>query len=317
MTVGGWRPWRAAMADALYGDGGFYRVSGAPGRHFRTAAHTSPVWAAAVAELARRVDAALGSPAEMAVVDMGAGGGELLAGLADLLPARVGLLGVDVAGRPDGLPQRVEWADRLPERFTGLLIAVEWLDVVPVDAVEIDDGGWVRIVEVDAAGEERLGAPVAGPDAAWLDRWWPLDGQPGRRAEIGCPRDAAWRDAAGRLARGLAVAVDYAAVPERDQAGTLTGFRSGRAVRPVPDGSCDITAHVAFESLAGPGDVLLSQREALARLGVRGRAAAYGGDPAAYLAELAHTSAVAELRDPHGLGGFTWLLHPVGIASPL
>ena len=50
------------MADALYGDGGFYLGTDVPARHFRTAAHTGGVWAEAMAELARRVDSALGEP---------------------------------------------------------------------------------------------------------------------------------------------------------------------------------------------------------------------------------------------------------------
>src|SRR5437763_1035970 len=57
-----WRSWREAMDDALYGADGFYRRSGAPAAHFRTAAHASPLWADAVAELAGRVDEALGEP---------------------------------------------------------------------------------------------------------------------------------------------------------------------------------------------------------------------------------------------------------------
>src|SRR5690606_41869145 len=65
-------------------------------------------------------------------------------------------------------------------------------------------------VEVRGDGTERLGEPVAGADAAWLARWWPLGTEAGLRAEIGLPRDRAWAAAAGTVARGLAVAVDYA-----------------------------------------------------------------------------------------------------------
>jgi len=88
-------------------------------------------------------------------------------------------------------------------------------------------------------------------------------------------------------------------------------------VLPVADGSCDITAHVMFESLRRPGDLLVSQREALQRLGVSAHRPTYAGDPAAYLTALSRTGDAAELLDPAGLGGFSWLLHPVGVDLPV
>src|SRR4051795_3264543 len=106
---GPWRPWREAMADALYGPTGFYRSSGAPARHFRTSGHASPLWIDAIAELARRVDAELGEPVGFTVVDMGAGGGELIGALATTAPERWSLVGVDIAPRPVGVAERVQW----------------------------------------------------------------------------------------------------------------------------------------------------------------------------------------------------------------
>jgi SAM-dependent MidA family methyltransferase len=303
-----WRTWREAMADALYGPQGFYRAAGAPARHFRTAAHTSPLWARAWLTFAERVYDALG-PREFTIVDMGAGGGELLAGLAAIAPASWRLVGVDVAPRPTGLPDRVAWQPTPPRDVVGLVVAVEWLDVVPVDVAERTPDG-VRLVEVDHHGTERLGPPAAASDVAWLDRWWAA----GERAEVGWPRDDAWRGLVGCLARGVAIAVDYAAVPERHVGGTLTGYRDGRQVRPVPDGSTDITAHVLLESCAGPGAVVMTQREALRRLGVAGRVPPYDGDPCRYAASLTEASAAAELLDPDGLGGFGWLIETKGVA---
>ena len=79
----------------------------------------------------------------------------------------------------------------------------------------------------------------------------------------------------------------------------------------------DLTAHVLFESFLQEGDVILSQREALRRLGVAAKPPEYQGDGDTYLAELARASEAAELLNPHGLGGFTWLAHHVGIATSL
>ena len=304
------------MDTALYGPAGFYRSSGAPGRHFRTAAHTGTAWAEAIAALVGSVDGELGRPSDFTVAEVGAGGGELLAGLAALGPDRWSLVGVDVAPRPADLPERIEWLRELPTAIVGVLIAVEWLDVVPVDVVECS-GDEVRVVEVDANGRERLGPIAPAEDEEWLNRWWPLH-EEGDRAEVGRPRDDAWRSALANLERGVAVAVDYAAVPARDVAGTLTGYGEGRQTMPVPDGSMDITAHVLFESLADSRDgVLLTQREALRVLGIEARRPAYEGDPTSYLQQLSHAGDEAELIDPGGLGGFTWLVESVGIRNPM
>jgi SAM-dependent MidA family methyltransferase len=325
---GGWLGWRAATERALYGPGGFFVRPGdplGPAGHFRTSVHASPRFADAVAALLTRVDEALGHPAELAFVDVGAGRGELAAAVRDRLAppvaARLCAYAVERAPRPAGVPPRLRWTAAVPRGVTGLLFANEWLDDVPVEVAEADEDGTVRYVEVGPDGSERLGAPVAGADARWLARWWPLTGGPGARAEIGRPREAAWAGAVGALRRGLAIAVDYAHErAARPPFGTLTGFRAGREVPPVPDGSCDITSHVALDACAtGPAARLVTQREVLRTLGVGGRRPALSlaaGDPAAYLRALAAAGEEAELTAPGGLGAFTWLVEPVGMELP-
>ena len=304
-------PWRQALERALYGPEGFY-VRESPGRHFRTSVSATPVYAAAVRALAGRVDDALGRPDPFDVVDVGAAGGELLQALPDV-PSRWRLTGVERAPDPGG-PLR--WAARVPP-LEGLLFANEWLDDVPLDV--LFDG---RVVEVDRDGTERLGGPASPELLAWAARWWPQ----GRRVEAGLTRDAAWSEAVAQVRRGLAVAVDYGHVlGDRsdfgDRRATLTGYRDGRLVHPVLDGSCDVTAHVALDAcLAATGGRLLSQREALTALGVDptlpDRALA-SEDPRGYLARLQAANGAAELLDRRGLGSFGWLVRPVGIADPL
>jgi SAM-dependent MidA family methyltransferase len=308
------------MEAALYGPSGFF-TSGAfpssagPAGHFRTSVHASPLFAGAIGTLLSRVDSALGHPSTVDVVDVGAGRGELLMsildGAAEPLRSRLRLNAVELAPRPDGLPAAIGWRSSLPVPVTGLLIATEWLDNVPVDVVERGADGTDRYLLTDGS----TGEPVCAQDQAWLDRWWPLP--PGCRAEIGRPRDEAWQTAVSTVERGLALTVDYGHFrDDRPALGTLTGYRDGRQVPPVPDGSCDLTAHVAFDALATPGCAILRQRDALAALGVSGtrppldRAST---DPAGYLRALSSASAAAELTDPAGLGGHLWLLRPVGI----
>ncbi|MGW0119123.1 SAM-dependent methyltransferase [Streptomyces sp. NPDC003327] len=316
-----WQGWRDATERALYGPGGFYLRPEGPAGHFRTSVHASPLFAGAVArlltEVARELDAE-----EVALVDVGAGRGELLTGvLAAVGPSlAVRAYAVERAARPAGLDPRIVWTDRVPEGVRGLLFANEWLDNVPVDVAEADGEGVARYVEVAPDGTERLGAVVSGADAEWLARWWPL-AEPGSRAEIGRPRDEAWAAAVACVAAGRAVAVDYAHVRDaRPPFGTLTGFREGREVPPVPDGSRDLTSHVALDACggraacAGPVPELVTQREALRRLGVSGERpplALASTDPAGYVRALASAGEAAELTARGGLGDFLWLIQRV------
>ncbi|WP_133897289.1 SAM-dependent methyltransferase [Streptomyces sp. KS 21] len=307
--------WRTAMEAALYGPDGFYVRPGGPGPagHFRTSVHASPLYAGAVARLLQRVDAELGHPQGLDLVDVGAGRGELLTGVLGALPAevaaRVRAWAVERAERPDGLDPRIEWVAEPPAGTRGLLFANEWLDNVPLDVAE---GG--HYVLVDRDGTESRGPAVSGADRAWLERWWPGPG----RAEIGRPRDEAWAVAVRSVERGLAVAVDYAHVLDaRPPYGTLTGFRGGREVAAVPDGTCDVTAHVAMDACAGEGAVLVSQREALGLLGISGARpplAMASTDPAGYVRALASAGEAAELTARGGLGDFAWLIQSVGVA---
>ena len=287
------------MTDALYGPEGFF-VRENPTDHFRTSVSTSPLFAAAVRQLAGLVDDALGRPDPFDLVDVGTGTGALLAALPGV-PDRWRLTGIDLNGR---------WPAAIPP-VHGLLFANEWLDDVPLDVVF--DG---RLVEVSPAGEERLGAAASVELLDWANRWWPDR----RRSEVGLTRDRAWADAVAAVQRGLAVAVDYGHT-RADRRTTLTGYRDGRQVTPVPDGSMDLTAHVALDSCAAlTGARLLTQREALSWLGISStpplRALA-SEDPRGYLTLLQSAGQAGALLDPRGLGAFGWLVQPVGIADPL
>ena len=285
------RPWIKAWQDALYGPDGFYRRPEGPAGHFRTAVHAAPdLVAGALARLA-------GLAGCGTVLDVGAGRGELLTALALADPA-LRLHGVDVVPRPDPLPGRIGWSTELPALPGGvLLVAWELLDVVPVRVLEAD-GGTLREVLVGPDGTEAPGPPVESP---WSSRWWP-----GGRIEEGSRRDEAWARLLAAVPDGLVLAVDYG-LTEPAPDGTLTGYRAGRQVPPVPDGSCDLTSHVFWPSLGG--ELLLSQREALRALG-------FGPEPDGLLERLAHRGRVAELTDPGGLGGFGWLLTGRGRPIP-
>ncbi|WP_101790579.1 SAM-dependent methyltransferase [Nonomuraea indica] len=315
-----WLTWRAAMERALYGEDGFY-LRERPSGHFRTSVSASPAFAGAVLGLLMEVDAELGGPPVLDLVDIGAGEGLLAVHVLEAadpkLRERLRVTAVELSPRPAGLPEQITWSATVPPRIHGLAIANEWLDNIPLDVAEQTSDG-PRLVMVDTrTGEERLGDPPGPAERAWLDRWWPLTAL-GARAELGGPRDAAWASVVSRLVRGRAIAIDYAhPVDNRPAHGTLTGYRDGSVVTPIPDGTCDITAHVALDACAEAGEragaistTLSTQRAALRALGLTGSRPPLElarQDPHGYLRALARASQEGELIDPNGLGGFGWL----------
>jgi SAM-dependent MidA family methyltransferase len=304
-------PWEVAWQEALYGPCGFYRRPEGPAGHFATSAqglpHGTALLASAVVALARRHRLAH-------VVDVGAGRGELATAVSRLLPA-LRVTAVDVVDRPPGVAPSVGWVRSpggaaLPASLTGLrgalVVAHEWLDVVPCTVVTRDDGVW-RVLTVDpTTGQESPGGPPTHDQAAWLDRWMVPSA---RRAEVGLARDLAWADLVSRVETGMVVAVDYGhTLADRPPEGTLTAYRHGAQVVPVPDGSCDLTAHVAVDALAaatpaGPGGPV-----AVMRQGAAVPHALASTEPTTYLRLLAEQATRRVLGAPGGLGDFWWVL---------
>ncbi|GAB3438498.1 SAM-dependent methyltransferase [Phycicoccus ginsengisoli] len=310
--------WSTVWQDALYGPRGFYRARGGPAAHFITATHgpTGRVLARALLRLADEHGLT-------GVVDVGCGGGELLAQLYAVRQGEqptapsVRLTGVDVGPRPGQLPNEVAWLvspggpalpDELDDLRDVLVVAHEWLDVVPCTVAEVDDRGILRERLVDpVTGVESWGGPLTGEELAWAEQYWPTAG-PGERVEVGLARDRAWSALLDKVTGGLVLAVDYGhTAATRPVHGTLTAYRLGHRVDPVPDGTCDLTAHVAMDTLEH--DEVVDQRTALARLGVQGRTPPVElarADPAGYLQALQESSAAAHLRAPGGFGDFLW-----------
>ncbi len=311
-------PWREAWHEALYGPGGFYRCAEGPAGHFTTSTHgpMGEPFADALGRLADREDV-------HHVVDVGCGRGELLAHLAVQRPD-LRLTGVDVVPRPADLPDAVAWlrspgGGNLPPGLTGLedvlVVAHEWLDVVPCTVTEVVEPGRLAVVLVDPrTGAESTGGAPTRDELAWCAQHWPTADLPvGARVEVGLARDLAWRDLVSRVLSGTLLAVDYGhTAADRPTGGTLTAYRAGAVVTPVPDGSCDLTAHVAVDALEH--DEVTTQRAALQALGARAHTPPHElahTDPAAYLAALAAASELGALTAAGGLGGFHWVVRRV------
>lgn len=302
-------PWAGAWCranDLFYGNQ-------AAEDHFATSVTAGNEIARAIADVVSREHARHGH-GEFSVIDAGSGSGRLLEQLRLLIAPEIHLIGVDRRERPQTLASEIDWRQRVIDedideitghdgRIDGLVIAHEFLDDVPCDVVELDDACQPCVVLVDpTTGAEDLGPrlcdsasrryldgdPVAMQ--SWLTTWWPPT-RPGARREIGISRDRVWRRLTRILRSGEALAIDYAH-DRADRAagiwdaGTLKGFSRGRPRRAVPDGTVNITAHVALDSLAQPGSHTLPQGQVL------------------------DGTTVASF--PVGLGSFTWLFQPIG-----
>lgn len=292
--------WRSALYGPRTGAGFYHREW--PADHFATSTHVGPELAEQVAALAVRCGLDT-------VVDVGAGGGELLVAVHAADP-RLRLLGVELRPRPPGLPAPVAWQRRLPRRLTGLVVAHELLDTVPCPVVEVDGAGRPRVVQVDPdSGEERLGHPVRGAGLTWLRRWWDVS-EPGERAEVGRTRDEMWAAVVARIAHGVAVAVDFGhRSGDRPPAGSLRGYARGRRVAPAYDGTVDVTADVALDALAERvGGTVYRQRDVL-------RPAEASAASASRLATLAMDARLAQVRAAGGLGELGWVLNPVRLRA--
>jgi SAM-dependent MidA family methyltransferase len=314
------RSWFDAWVESAYGPDGFWRLN-RPEDHFRTAAATSPLMAERVVGLLNQ------RPEIRRVVDVGAGSGQLLAGLQRQRPD-LRLSGVDVHSRPDALPPAIEWAEDLwdvrygkwstggAEAVLGedepvLVISCEWLDDLPCPVVIKHADGWREAI-VDDAGNEQPGPRLSGAELAWADRWW----SDGDRAEVGLPRDHAWHRLASAVAErgGEALLIDYGHLAEQRPAiGSFAAYRDGRAVSPTPASEVNLTAHVSVDAVRAAGEAAGlktvscgRQHEVLADLG------GPGGPPAAtagdQLADLARRCEHAALSSASGWGSHWWLV---------
>ncbi len=313
-------PWDHAWHQALYGPQGFYRRPEGPAGHFSTSVdgipHAPSVMASAVLALARRYDLET-------IVDLGAARGEFINEVKRIGPG-MRYVGVDVVDRPRDLAQEIEWVvspggAELPRELSSLrgtlVFAHEWLDVVPTAVAQRDTSDRWRQQQVDlATGRTQLGGAVSSAQAQWLQRW----AASARVAEVGLSRERALMDLVDRVEDGVVLAVDYGhGVGALPAGGTLTGYRSGHAVPPVPDGSMDLTAHVHLDALVEHvrrrGLSVACHQQAAMLDDVLGPPlmpayATARSQPAAYLTSLAEHGAHRILREPGGFGGFWWVM---------
>lgn len=280
-AAGGWIPFSRFMELALYAPGlGYYSAGmhkfGAAG-DFVTAPEISALFGRTLAQQAAQV---LGLTAGN-ILEIGPGSGrlafDLLTELERLgqLPERYFLLEVsaDLRQRQQQLlarfAPRVEWLDRLPASFSGLIIGNEVLDAMPVHlvawskdsilerGVSLEDGRFSWSERELTAGELFDIAAGLAPTLAL-----PRDAGEGKNyvSEIGLAARGFIATLAGLLEKGAILMLDYGFGqneyyhPQRSSGTLMCHYRHHAHDDPfyLP-GLQDITAHVDFTAIAEAG----------------------------------------------------------------
>lgn len=331
-AAGGWISFSRCMEQLLYAPGLGYYSAGA--RKFGTAGDfvTAPEMTGLFGQaLARQVHQVMALSAPV-VLEVGAGSGRLAADLLlelerlAALPERYFILDLSadlrqrqqetIAKAAPHLLGRVEWLDRLPEQFSGAVVANELLDAMPADIVAWrEDGIYERGV---AVGEDGC--------FTWSER--PATGQllaaateigeqcllaPGFESEISLANRAWAAEWGHRLQRGALLLIDYG-FPRREfyhqqrGRGTLMCHYRHHA-HPDPfylPGLQDVTVHVDFTAIIaaahGSGLELLgyaSQGQFLLNCGILDRLAELPNATPAYIRA---SGAVNKLLMPHEMG---------------
>lgn len=262
------------MELALYAPGlGYYvandRQFGAAG-DFVTAPELSPLFGHCVAEAIRP---ALTGAAD--ILELGAGSGALAAAVLealaarDALPQRYHILEVSpeliarqrahLAERAPHWLDRVGWIDRLPEAFSGAVLANEVLDALPVHRVRWRAGLLFECgVTATDAGFALAERPLAEKALREAAKALPVSAGHGEYvSEVHLAAPALVRSLGERMQRGLMLFIDYGYAraeyyhPGRSE-GTLMGHYRHHALSDpffLP-GLVDLTAHVDFTGIA-------------------------------------------------------------------
>ena len=272
-AAGGWIGFDRYMELALYAPGlGYYAAGtrkfggGAEGGDFVTAPEISPLFAHALAAQVAQVF----EHVPPCIVEFGAGSGRLARDLLDALAARgvplqryaIVELSADLRERQQGLlaDARAQWLDAPPRDFSGVIIANEVLDVMPVRLFARDRG---QLLERGVTLRDGALAFADRPaDASLAGAVGEIEAEVGTVAdgygsEVGLTARGWMRSAGEWLAQGALLAIDYGFPrreyyhPQRLMGTLMCHFRQHAHADPLwLPGLNDITAHVDFSAMA-------------------------------------------------------------------
>ena len=332
---GNWMSFARYMELVLYEPGLGYYAAGArklgAGGDFVTAPELSPLFGRT---LARQV-AQLLQPGD-AILEFGAGSGVL----AEILTFEIPGVNYQILETSPELRQRqqqklghrVQWLERLPERFKGVMLANEVVDAMPVHALAWTRDGvlerGVCVNEGQLAWSDRPANESFLGDAKDLEIEIPPSGR--YESELALAARAWMRTLGASLERGAILAIDYGFPareyfhPQRSMGTLACHYRHHVHGDPfyLP-GLQDVTAHVDFSALAQAADEAglellgyTSQAQFLINCGITDLLAAE--NPADAKRYLPAAAAVQKLLSPAEMGElFKVLAVGKGVTEPL
>jgi len=278
-------PFRRFMEVALYHpEHGYYRRGRDPfgkAGDYYTAEQVQPVFGTLIASCLRSLRSEMGNPPDFAVVELGAGRGEMAEFLSEFAY------------------RAVEIGGAMPDRICGVVFANEFFDALPVHVV-VKRGGEFREMRIGFENGRFHwveGGPAAEKIRLYLERY-AAPSHEGALLEVNLDALAWVEEISERLERGYVFVIDYgytAAEIVRFPAGTLMSYRRHLASGDVlaDPGDRDITAHVCFTALqehASIHNLRTVRFESLARALLR------AGEPDQFAAALAGVSDMEILK---------------------
>ncbi len=237
------------MEVALYHpEYGYYRNADDPfgfEGDFYTSSQMQPVFGRLLAQKIASWWQEMGSPPDFTLVELGAGRGETIAEIKRCLPD-LRVVAVEIGG------------GKIPENFTGVVLANEFFDALPVSSVERCREGLIEY-RVGLDGEQFVWKPAPNCDPhlqEYIERYHeslPL----GNRTEVNRVAFDYLDRIASQMENGYVLALDYGYTSEevwrggRFVSGSLMSYRRHRYGEDVlaEPGSRDITSHVNFSAL--------------------------------------------------------------------
>jgi SAM-dependent MidA family methyltransferase len=274
-AAGGAIPFSQFMDLALYAPAGGYYTSMRPklGKtgDFVTAPELSPLFSQCLARQSAEILAGLSCVGNL--LEFGAGTGRMAGEILASMVRDHGFTGQYLILEPSGslramqqahllatLPDlfsRFVWLDRLPEVFSGVILANEVIDAFPVERFVVEAGRMHRVwVDMDFL-ELRRPNDLPVLEALFASRDWPE----GYTSEYH-PQLSAWtRTLADRVTQGALLILDYgfseAAYyhPDRHMGTLMCHYRHRAHADPYfYPGLQDISAHVNFSALAAAAE---------------------------------------------------------------
>jgi SAM-dependent MidA family methyltransferase len=246
---------RQFMELALYHpEQGYYRKARDPfgkGGDFFTNSQLQPVFGRLLAQQIARWRDEMRCPSGFTVVEIGAGRGETLRQVQQLLPD-VPCVAVEVG------------SGELPHKLTGVVYANEFFDALPVHVIERRGGKfWECRVGADETGLRWAGRVAADKALEDYIRHYAPGLAEGQRTEVNLAALEELEKIARSMQQGYLLTIDYGYTAReiaggRLTSGSLMSYARHQALDDVlmDPGERDITAHVNFTALEQRGEAL-------------------------------------------------------------